>query len=96
MIDSRPSIQEALREVNTAYQQLLRREEADGGTLEDDLLALLAAHLAMDAEGTLLLDDGSRLFIIPERGDRGGDTGRIGVVQRFQDGRPEMVHIVAA
>lgn len=96
MSKPRPSIETALRQVNDAYRLLIRDlPEPAERTMEDDLLERLSSHLEMDAEGTLMLDDGSRLYIIPERGDRGGDTGRIGVVQRFADGRPEMVHMVS-
>lgn len=95
MTESHPSIEVALRQVNDAYQRLISElPNAADRTMEDDLLQRLSEQLTMDADGTLLLDDGSRLYIIPERGDRGGDTGRIGVVQRFSDDRPERVHMV--
>jgi hypothetical protein len=95
MAPSRPPLDTALGRVRDAWSALLAEtpDEAERETI-DELLARLA-DLA-DEDGSIPLDDGSRLFVFPERGDRSGETGRIGVVQRFADGRPERVHLVTA
>jgi hypothetical protein len=89
------SLESALERVRLAYIQLRQDSpvEAERETL-DDLLERLA-DLA-EEDGSIVLEDGSRLFVFPERGDRGGETGRIGVVQRFSDERPEQIHLVTA
>jgi hypothetical protein len=84
-----------LQRVRDAYVDLRSQvpDEAHRETI-DALLERLA-DLA-DEDGSILLGDGSRLYVMPERGDRSGETGRIGVVQRFADGRPEHIHLVTA
>lgn len=92
----RPTLEDALQTVRDTYSQVVRDtplEEARA--TEDDLLGRLATHFTLDDDGGILLQDGSRLYVGPERGDRSEETGRIGAVQQFPDGRPERIHLIA-
>lgn len=95
MSQSRPSLQSVLQRLRQAHGELLRRSHGDDeqrATL-DDMLAMLARDFP-EENGSILLDDGSRLHISPERGDRSEETGRIAAIQRFDDGRPEFIHLI--
>jgi hypothetical protein len=93
MSASPPSLDQALKRVRDAYARMVA-ETPDDALREtlDDLLARLDDLAGED--GSIPLDDGSRLFLTPERGDRGGETHRLGAVQRFRDGRPPRIHLV--
>jgi hypothetical protein len=95
MASSPPSLDQALQRVRDAYAALLAElpDEAERETI--DALQERLADLT-DEDGSIPLDDGSRVFVMPERGDRSGETGRVGVVQRFTDQRPERIHLVTA
>lgn len=93
--ESRITLDRALQAVRLALQEIQSSSDAAAPEISgDELFARLADICAPD--GTILLEDGSRLDIIPEHGDRGGDTGRVGVIQRFPDQRPDRTHIVGA
>jgi hypothetical protein len=95
MPHSAVSLDHALQRARTAYAELLREspEEAQRATIDRVLESL--ADL-VEEDGAIVLEDGSRLYLLPERGDRSGETGRLGAVQRFDDGRPERIHLVTA
>lgn len=95
MPESRISLEHALERAQNAYAEVLRQspEEAERETI-DDILERLSD--LVEEDGAINLDDGSRLYLLPERGDRSGETGRLGAVQRFADGRPERIHLLRA
>jgi hypothetical protein len=91
-----PTLESALQTVHDVYVQLLRDSPIEEArATEDDLLGRLASRVPLDRDGGIPLQDGSRLFVGPERGDRSEETGRLGAVQRFPDDRPERIHLIA-
>lgn len=93
MTESRPTLSDALVTLQRTHSQLLRDQGGDPALNAEELFSRLPPGWA-DADGRVLLDDGSCLHVIPEHGDRSGTTGRLGVIQRFPDGRPELTHLV--
>jgi hypothetical protein len=93
MPESPITLERALERAQRAYEELLREspEEAERETI-DRLMERLAD--LVEEDGSIALEDGSRLYLLPERGDRSGETGRLGAVQRFDDERPERIHLL--
>jgi hypothetical protein len=95
MPESPISLERALERAQSAYAELLREspEEVERATIDRILESLSDL---VEEDGSIVLEGGSRLYLLPERGDRSGETGRLGAVQRFDDDRPERVHLLRA
>lgn len=90
-----PSLEGAIQAIRDAYiQVLLGSAEEEASRTEDRLIGALAPHVRVDDAGGIVLQDGSRLHIVPERGKDGKRTGRLSAVQRFADGQPERTHLL--